>query len=103
MSRTTRFKHDAHKLGHSSLLWHVHTEISIINKAVKTHHEKMILAKVRADGCKHVWISSGPMWFHREYTQAPYRAHSRDEMRKFMRNPDYELQLDSKPHKDYWD
>lgn len=44
----------------------------------------------------------GPMWFIREYTQVPYRMKCKTALHKFMRDPDYEVALETMPHLDYW-
>lgn len=50
------------------------------------------------------WINfRGPSWFLREFVQVPYRAKARQELMKWMKNPDHEVLIESKPTKDvYW-
>jgi hypothetical protein len=44
----------------------------------------------------------GPMWYIRETAQVPYRRRAKNELHKFMRDADYEVMIESKPHREYW-
>lgn len=60
------------------------------------------LAMYRSDA-GHLWMNwRGPMWFHREYSQVPYRARARQAIIRFFKNPDDEPILESKPSREYW-
>lgn len=60
------------------------------------------LAKYRSDA-GHLWMNyRGPSWFHREYSQVPYRARARQAIIRFFKNPDDEPIIESKPSREYW-
>jgi hypothetical protein len=51
----------------------------------------------------HYWMQwRGPSWFHREYSQAPYRARCKQAIKRFFKNQDDEPVLESKPGREYW-
>lgn len=63
---------------------------------------KKRLAKYYSDAGTHRCREPGPMWFIRETAQRPYRRRANNEIRKFMRNPEHEVMIESMPHRDYW-
>jgi len=63
---------------------------------------KCLIAKCRAKPKAHMMIWHGPSWFHRLYTQRPYRRRCKTALHNFVKLTDYEVQLESKPHRDYW-
>jgi hypothetical protein len=44
----------------------------------------------------------GPGWFHNQYSQRPYRRRAKREIHKFFKDEDYEVMIESKPHREYW-
>jgi hypothetical protein len=66
----------------------------------KSPEGKKALNRYHSDGSKAYW--RGPMWFHKEYAQVPYRVRAKNEIHKYMRNPDYEVIIEDKPHREYW-
>lgn len=59
------------------------------------------LAKYHSDSYHTMW--RGPMWWVREFYQKPYAQKCRNELNKFMRDPEHEVVLRSKPLKGYRD
>ena len=107
MSRTKRFKHDKWLIKENHLLqdferisgtytW-VYVNIDPNGKEARKR-----IAKLHSDAKKGVMRWRGPGWFIHQYHQVPYRQHARRELMKFMKDPDYEVQLQSKPHLTYW-
>ena len=104
MSRTKRFKHDK---------W---MEQDVLRDLVKvapfrwewekisrhSREGRVKLAKFHSDK-KDYWMNyRGPSWFRREFGQKPYKARVRAELHRYMRNPDYEVVIESMPHLPYW-
>ena len=108
MSRTKRFKHDAWLIDHNSVLtdwiweheWFMRGSRVRIDPSSKEGRRR--LARMHSDAKKGVMRWRGPSWFVHEYHQVPYRQRARQELHKFMKNPEYEVQLESKPHLTYW-
>lgn len=48
-------------------------------------------------GCK------GPSWFINEFVQRPYRRKAKRELHKYLRNEEYEVMIEDKPKRIYWD
>lgn len=49
------------------------------------------------------WMNwNGPSWFHRAFSQRPYRAQAEQELHKWFRDPEHEVQILSKPKREYW-
>ena len=60
------------------------------------------LAKFHSDK-KHHWMNyRGPSWFRREFAQKPYKVRAKAELHRYMRDPDYEVVIESMPHLPYW-
>jgi hypothetical protein len=45
----------------------------------------------------------GPSWFINEYVQRPHRRDAAREIHKWMKDEDYEVIIESKPKREYWD
>ena len=68
----------------------------------KSKEGKKILANYHSDAFgKPSW--SWPGWGIANFVQKPYRRHCASEIKKALRDPDYEVVLRSKPRKGYWD
>ena len=108
MSRTKRFKHDAWLIDHNCVLtdwaWEYEwiARCSRVRIDPKSQEGRKRIAKLHSDAKKRVMRWRGPGWFVHEYHQVPYRQQARRELDKFMRDPDYEVQIQSKPHLTYW-
>jgi hypothetical protein len=107
MSRTKRFKHDKWLIKENRLLqdfervsgtynW-VYVNIDPTSKEARKR-----IAKLHSDAKKGVMRWRGPGWFVHEYHQVPYRQQARQELIKFMKDPDYEVQILRKPYLTYW-
>lgn len=69
----------------------------------KSKEAKKRIAKFRSDS-GYMWHNCrGPGWFHREYTQCPYRRDARDQIAKFLKEEVEDIILLSKPKREYWD
>lgn len=105
MSRTKRFKHDK---------WLEKQVLQDLKRIGSTYHWEYFsidptsaeaikrLAKMHSDAKCGIMRWRGPGWFVHEYHQVPYRQRARQEIIKFMKNPDYEVQIESKPYLTYW-
>ena len=60
------------------------------------------LAEFHSDKKSHWMNYRGPAWFHREFAQKPYKVRARRELNRFLRDPDHEVIIESKPHRGYW-
>lgn len=61
-----------------------------------------LLSKFHSDRKHHVMIWKGPSWFNRLFSQKPYRTRSKEEIHKFLRNPEHEVIIENKPPREYW-
>lgn len=70
---------------------------------VNSPEAKKIIKRFQSDSGDCFINFRGPSWFLREFVQVPYRAKARQELMKWMKNPDHEVLIESKPTKDvYW-
>jgi hypothetical protein len=63
---------------------------------------KELIARWHSDAGVCSFKEPGPMWFVREFTQAPYRARCKQEIHKYYKDEDYEVIIEDMPHLDYW-
>ena len=110
MSRTYRFRKekDNYMINKSGILnelvllskfsWS-YTRIQLDPKSKKARKK---LAKFHSDKKHGYWDNKGPSWFHREYAQCPYRMYCKQEIHKFFRDEEYEIQIRNKPFREYW-
>ena len=108
MSRTKRFKHDKWLIEENSVLTEWIWEHEWVRQGSRVRIDpnsvegRKRLAKMHSDAKRGVMRWRGPGWFVHEYHQVPYRQRARRELHKFMMDPEYEVQLESKPHLTYW-
>lgn len=69
----------------------------------KSIEGKKRLALFHSDKQMGFYNGRGPNWFYTEFCQRPYRANARTKLRKVLLDPEYEVVLQSKPKRDYWD
>jgi len=62
---------------------------------------KKALARWHSESCKS-YGEPGPMWYIHETAQVPYRVRAKTELSKYKKDFDYEVILESKPHREYW-
>lgn len=67
-----------------------------------TKEYKKAKAKFYTDVGTNSFREPGPMWFIREFSQAPYRARAKNELANYKKYTDYEVVLESKPKLRYW-
>jgi len=60
------------------------------------------LAEFHSDKKDHWMNYRGPSWFHREFSQKPYKVRARRELHRYQRDPDHEVMIESKPRREYW-
>lgn len=108
MSRTKRFKHDKWLIEENRVLedwvwdycsWKHSSRIRI---DPNSQEGRKRLAKMHSDAKHGVMRWRGPGWFIHEYHQVPYRQAARQELHNYMKDPDYEVQIQSKPYLTYW-
>lgn len=109
MSRTIRRK----SWNYKSDLWithdvnfRVHGSYSSRYWVPKSEKEvKKAIAKQRSDAGYVTHSGSGrgcPKWF-RVVEERKYRAKAREELCRFIKNHEYEVQIEENPHLPYWD
>ena len=59
-------------------------------------------ARYHSDAGSHSCKEPGPGWFRNLYSQRPYRRKARNEIRKFIFDPNYEPMILSKDKLPYW-
>lgn len=64
---------------------------------------KLRLAKYHSDVGESFHNWRGPGWFHREYSQCPYRRECRDQIQKYLKEEIEDVVVLSKPKREYWD
>ena len=108
MSRTYRFKKDEkwmfqynHVLKECVNIANYYYDFRPIDPRSVEGIRRVALA--RSDKKEHIWISTGPGWFHNLFVQRPYRRRARKEIHKWIKNPDYEPMIEDCPHRSYWD
>lgn len=62
---------------------------------------KKELAVWRSDAYRE-FKEPGPSWFRTLFSQRPYRQESKNELRKFLQDEDYEPMILKKPKLEYW-
>ena len=107
MSRTYRLKNhheEKEALWYSGYNYYGEGEWEWVREYVGAHSKegKRRIAEFHSDAKKRIMIWHGPSWFHRLYSQKPYRTRARRELHKFMRNPDHEVIIENKPPREYW-
>jgi hypothetical protein len=105
MSRTFRFRKSKFLIEDQGVL----TEFTYKNGRFtryqidkKSKEGKKRIAEFHSDSKKHTMIWHGPSWFHNQFAQAPYRAKSKNEIHKFLRNKVEDILLQNKPKRPYW-
>jgi hypothetical protein len=108
MSRTYRLK-EKYLIDENSVLsdwdrigryFHQWTRIDI---DPNSKEGKKKLARFHSDAKHHFHKWRGPNWFHNMYAQRPYRRNCKHQLRKVLKDPDYEVQIRRKPYREYWD
>lgn len=106
MSRTYRFSKNAD--------WMERDVLRDLVRVGKTYHWVWVpierdsqagrkkLAEFHSDKKDHWMNYKGPAWFRREFAQKPYKVRAKAELHRYMRNPDYEVVIESMPHLPYW-
>ena len=59
-------------------------------------------AKYHSDAGTHNCKEPGPSWFRNLYTERPQRQEARQQLKKFMNDPDFEVILNAKDPLEYW-
>lgn len=109
MSRTYRCKKNKHliqenrilekRVWNSTKFWDYNT----IQIDPKSKEGKKALARFHSDAKHFLYQWRGPSWFHNTTAQRPYRRDCKKQIKKFMNDPDYEIQIIRKPYRQYWD
>ena len=108
MSRTKRFKHEQWLIHENRILEDWAYDViwergsSVVRIDPNCYEGRQRLAKMHSDKKRGVWRWRGPGWWVHEYHQVPYRQRARQELIKFMKDPDYEVQIPRKPYLTYW-
>lgn len=68
----------------------------------KSKEGRKALAQFHSDKKDRVMIWNGPSWYHREFSQKPYRTRAKKEIFRFFKNPEYEVIIENKPPREYW-
>jgi hypothetical protein len=104
MSRTYRFKHD--KWMEKDILRDLvrvapyRWEWEKISRNSPEGRKK--LAEFHSDK-KDYWMNyKGPSWFRKEFGQKPYKVRAKAQLQRYLRDPDYEVVVESMPHLPYW-
>lgn len=63
---------------------------------------RRLIAVARSDAATHNCKEPGPGWFRNLYVARPLRRKAKNEIHKFMINPDYEPMILSDPPLPYW-
>ncbi len=75
------------------------------------HHKKVRIDPKSKEGKKKLALfkaipyrsSRGPGWCINQFVQKPYRVKSKTEISNFIKNSDYEVIIESKPKRPWWD
>ena len=106
MSRTYRCKKDPYLIRENRILMNyewIGFRIYRSDIDPNSKEGKKALARFHSDAKHFLYEWKGPNWFHNMYAQRPYRRDCKKQIKKFMRNPDYEIQIRNKPYREYWD
>ena len=68
----------------------------------KSKEGRKNVARYHSDAGTNRCKEPGPSWFRTEFTQSPYRARARSELRKALFDEDCEVVLESMPCLEYW-
>lgn len=108
MSRTQRFRHEKWLVEENNVLTDLVWEYVWERQCTRIHIDpnslegRKRLAKMHSDKKCSVWRWRGPGWWVHEYHQVPYRQKARQELIKFMKDPEYEVQIPRKPYLTHW-
>lgn len=106
MSRTYRLKKDKHLSKWVLIDWHFTDRAGCV--WYKEYHDakstegKKRLAKHHSDAKWLFYNERGPGWFHNYYSQRPYRRDAKNQLHRYVREEDFEVQLLRKPKREYW-
>lgn len=109
MSRTYRLKKAKHLIEELGVLqkrvWNSNKfwDYYWVPLEPKSKEGKEALARLHSDAKHSFYKWKGPSWFHNMYAQRPYRRNCKKQIRKYIRDPDYEIQIRNKPYREYWD
>lgn len=104
MSRTYRLTKDKHLSKWVLTEWK-HTGNFVWFKDYhdpKSKEGKKRLAKHHSDAKWLFYNNRGPGWFHNFYSQRPYRRDAKNQLHRYTRDEEFEVQLLRKPKREYW-
>lgn len=107
MSRTYRRKNAKYLVEECRVLrtldntgpWH---EWEWIEEDPKSKEGKKRLAKFYSDNPQCIFNWYGPSWFHNLYAQRPYRRECKREIKKYLKDPEYDISLLRRPRSPYF-
>lgn len=111
MSRTYRRTKERHRRGwFDDEYWYtsewVRNEVGMISHRERYPKDsieyKKGYARYHSDAGTHCCKEPGPSWFRNLYSDRPLRRKSKNELRKFMANEEYEPVVDRKGKLPYW-
>lgn len=108
MSRTYRFKKAQFMLKYNNItyIWVPISEFKYNEVRVKldksSDEYKKRVARFSSDKKWGAWLYRGPGWFHNLYSQRPYRRDVKQQIHRYIRDVDYEIQILKKPKRGYW-
>lgn len=72
---------------------------------IKIDHDSKLFKKIKARfhaKSDSIMVWHGPMWWLRLVSQKPYRMRAKQQLHRYKENPEHEVMIESKPHRDYW-
>lgn len=93
---------EGYKYNKDTKTFEEYTEVEVYYTE-KCKEGKKRLAKYHSDSIGYKYNRTGPGWWKTLTVQKPYRQRSRIELKKFLLDTEYEVVLESKPKKDWWD
>lgn len=101
MSRTKRFRKSTHLIKDNRILedlvrrdgWHW----DWVKMDPSSEEAKKALAKFHSDAKKGVMRWRGPGWYHRLFSQIPYRNRSKREISRYLKGEIDDIVLENKP------
>ena len=60
------------------------------------------VAKYYSDAGTTDFKEPGPSWFRNLFTERPLRRYNKEELRRYLQNPDYEPMVEEKGKLEYW-
>ncbi len=60
------------------------------------------LAHYHSDAGTYTWREPGPSWFRNLTSQRPMRRQSKNQLRKFMLDEEFEVIIETNPKLEYW-